>query len=160
MLWDRKTEGRFPEAKELKQRVRDVIDPGKDLGHSEASIDPTTGEEEYAPLEAPMEKKREGFHYLPRHVRHQHASTPRHAPSSSSASGSESLSARAELGSHSTVKIATKEEVIAQKKGERTKARQAALSSGNTVRGTRTGAGNFAVVEKARSASLFAGDAI
>ena len=49
VLWDRKTEGRFPEAKELKQRVRDVIDPGKDLGHSEASIDPTTGEEEYAP---------------------------------------------------------------------------------------------------------------
>lgn len=34
-LWSRKGEGRFPEAKELKQRLRDVIDPGRDLGHSD-----------------------------------------------------------------------------------------------------------------------------
>lgn len=34
-LWSRKTEGRFPEAKELKQRVRDVIAPEKSLGHSD-----------------------------------------------------------------------------------------------------------------------------
>lgn len=34
-VWSRKTEGRFPEAKELKQRVRDKIAPGKDLGHSD-----------------------------------------------------------------------------------------------------------------------------
>jgi predicted Rdx family selenoprotein len=33
LLWDRKTEGGFPETKELKRRVRDVIDPGRDLGH-------------------------------------------------------------------------------------------------------------------------------
>ncbi|ROT40390.1 hypothetical protein SODALDRAFT_330109 [Sodiomyces alkalinus F11] len=33
ILWDRKTEGGFPETKELKRRVRDVIDPGRDLGH-------------------------------------------------------------------------------------------------------------------------------
>ena len=33
VLWDRKTEGGFPETKELKRRVRDVIDPGRDLGH-------------------------------------------------------------------------------------------------------------------------------
>ncbi|KIH92189.1 selenoprotein W family protein [Sporothrix brasiliensis 5110] len=33
LLWDRKTEGRFPETKELKRRVRDVIEPGRDLGH-------------------------------------------------------------------------------------------------------------------------------
>ena len=32
-LWSRKTEGRFPEAKELKQRLRDRIAPGRDLGH-------------------------------------------------------------------------------------------------------------------------------
>lgn len=32
-LWDRKTDGGFPETKELKRRVRDVIDPGRDLGH-------------------------------------------------------------------------------------------------------------------------------
>ncbi len=34
-VWSRKEEGRFPEAKELKQRVRDRVAPGKDLGHSE-----------------------------------------------------------------------------------------------------------------------------
>ena len=35
LLWSRKGEGRFPEAKELKQRLRDRVAPGKDLGHSE-----------------------------------------------------------------------------------------------------------------------------
>jgi selenoprotein W-related protein len=34
-VWSRKEEGRFPEAKELKQRVRDAVAPDKDLGHSE-----------------------------------------------------------------------------------------------------------------------------
>ncbi|KAI0128619.1 Rdx family-domain-containing protein, partial [Xylariales sp. AK1849] len=32
-LWDRKTDGGFPETKELKRRVRDVIEPDRDLGH-------------------------------------------------------------------------------------------------------------------------------
>ncbi|KAF2796089.1 hypothetical protein K505DRAFT_238510 [Melanomma pulvis-pyrius CBS 109.77] len=35
LLWDRKAEGGFPETKVLKQLVRDHIDPGKDLGHSD-----------------------------------------------------------------------------------------------------------------------------
>ncbi|KAL9182333.1 hypothetical protein ACHAXT_012985 [Thalassiosira profunda] len=35
MLWDRKVKGRFPEAKEVKQLVRDCVNPDKDLGHSE-----------------------------------------------------------------------------------------------------------------------------
>jgi selenoprotein W-related protein len=35
VLWSRKTEGRFPEAKELKQRVRDQVAPEKNLGHSD-----------------------------------------------------------------------------------------------------------------------------
>lgn len=35
LIWDRAAEGRFPEMKELKQRVRDVIAPEKDLGHSD-----------------------------------------------------------------------------------------------------------------------------
>lgn len=35
IIFDRKREGRFPEIKELKQLVRDVVNPGKDLGHSE-----------------------------------------------------------------------------------------------------------------------------
>jgi selenoprotein W-related protein len=35
LLWDRKKEGGFPEPKELKQRVRDVIDPTRSLGHND-----------------------------------------------------------------------------------------------------------------------------
>lgn len=35
-LWSRKQEGRFPEAKELKQRLRDEIAPDKPLGHSDS----------------------------------------------------------------------------------------------------------------------------
>jgi hypothetical protein len=35
MLWDRKRDGGFPEAKILKQRVRNAIEPGKNLGHSD-----------------------------------------------------------------------------------------------------------------------------
>ncbi|KAH8658732.1 Rdx type Seleno protein, partial [Tricladium varicosporioides] len=33
LLWDRKAEGGFPETKELKRRVRDIIDPSRNLGH-------------------------------------------------------------------------------------------------------------------------------
>ena len=32
-VWSRKQEGRFPDIRELKQRVRDVVAPGRDLGH-------------------------------------------------------------------------------------------------------------------------------
>ena len=35
VLWSRKEEGRFPDAAELKQRVRDRIAPARDLGHVE-----------------------------------------------------------------------------------------------------------------------------
>ncbi|EIW82236.1 hypothetical protein CONPUDRAFT_122925 [Coniophora puteana RWD-64-598 SS2] len=35
LVWDRKTEGGFPELKVLKQRLRDHIDPTKSLGHSD-----------------------------------------------------------------------------------------------------------------------------
>ena len=34
-VWSREEEGRFPDAKELKQRVRDRIAPGRDLGHAD-----------------------------------------------------------------------------------------------------------------------------
>lgn len=34
-LWERKADGGFPEAKELKKRVRDQIDPARDLGHND-----------------------------------------------------------------------------------------------------------------------------
>jgi len=35
LLWCRKADGGFPEAKDLKQRVRDTIAPGQSLGHSD-----------------------------------------------------------------------------------------------------------------------------
>ena len=35
LVWGLKTEGRFPEPKELKQRVRDKIAPGRALGHAD-----------------------------------------------------------------------------------------------------------------------------
>ena len=35
LIWSRKQEGRFPEAKEIKQRVRDRIAPDRSLGHSD-----------------------------------------------------------------------------------------------------------------------------
>ena len=37
-IFDRKEEGRFPEIKELKQLVRDVLNPDKDLGHSDKKV--------------------------------------------------------------------------------------------------------------------------
>jgi len=35
VVFDRKQQGRFPEVKELKQLVRDVVNPDKNLGHSD-----------------------------------------------------------------------------------------------------------------------------
>lgn len=35
LIFSRKAAGRFPDIKELKQLVRDVAAPGRDLGHSE-----------------------------------------------------------------------------------------------------------------------------
>jgi selenoprotein W-related protein len=32
-IWDRRSDGGFPDIALLKQRVRDRIDPGRDLGH-------------------------------------------------------------------------------------------------------------------------------
>ena len=33
VIWDRVTDGGFPDVKALKQRVRDKLDPARDLGH-------------------------------------------------------------------------------------------------------------------------------
>lgn len=41
VIWSRKAEGRFPELKELKQRIRDRVAPARDLGHSDR---PATGD--------------------------------------------------------------------------------------------------------------------
>lgn len=35
IIFDRKREGHFPEAKELKQIVRDIVCPERNLGHSD-----------------------------------------------------------------------------------------------------------------------------
>ena len=39
LLWDRTSEGRFPEAKELKRLIRNTLVPAKDLGHSDVKTD-------------------------------------------------------------------------------------------------------------------------
>ncbi len=39
LIFSRKDEGRFPEAKEVKQLIRDRIDPDRDLGHSDRKSD-------------------------------------------------------------------------------------------------------------------------
>lgn len=38
VLFDRKTVNRFPESKELKQLIRDSIDPDRSLGHSDKPV--------------------------------------------------------------------------------------------------------------------------
>ena len=35
VVWSRKEAGRFPEIAELKQRIRDIVAPGRALGHSD-----------------------------------------------------------------------------------------------------------------------------
>lgn len=37
LLWDRARDGGFPDINELKRRVRDQLQPGRDLGHVEQS---------------------------------------------------------------------------------------------------------------------------
>lgn len=41
-VWSRRDEGRFPDIKELKQRVRDHVAPERDLGHTDRGR-PTPG---------------------------------------------------------------------------------------------------------------------
>lgn len=38
VIFDRKKEGHFPEIKELKQMVRDLVAPEKSLGHSDKKV--------------------------------------------------------------------------------------------------------------------------
>ena len=37
-IWSRKGERRFPETREIKQKIRDRIDPERSLGHSDAEV--------------------------------------------------------------------------------------------------------------------------
>lgn len=67
VLWDRKTDGGFPETKELKRRVRDVIDPKRSLGHVDKDYGKTsasTAEKEKA--EPKVEEKKPAQHLGPR----------------------------------------------------------------------------------------------
>jgi len=48
LLWDRKAEGGFPETKILKQRVRNHIEPEKNLGHSDTPAKAKAGTEKSA----------------------------------------------------------------------------------------------------------------
>jgi selenoprotein W-related protein len=43
MLWSRKEHGRFPEITELKQLLRDHVDPARDLGHIDRARDRKEG---------------------------------------------------------------------------------------------------------------------
>lgn len=42
LLWDRKVQGGFPESKQIKQMIRNIIAPDKSLGHSDGTIKSTT----------------------------------------------------------------------------------------------------------------------
>ena len=41
-IWERKRDGGFPDVKTLKQRVRDKLDPDRDLGHTDRVITTST----------------------------------------------------------------------------------------------------------------------
>ena len=47
-IWDRSVDGGFPETKELKGRVRDVVEPGRGLGHTDRALNKSKGEWEGA----------------------------------------------------------------------------------------------------------------
>ncbi|SIR05585.1 selenoprotein W-related protein [Rhizobium sp. RU35A] len=49
LIWERVRDGGFPGPKELKQRVRDVIDPERDLGHIDRSSSKNNEEAAKAP---------------------------------------------------------------------------------------------------------------
>lgn len=55
VLWDRREDGGFPETKELKRRVRDVVEPGRDLGH----VDRNHGEKGEEKVEEKVKKVEE-----------------------------------------------------------------------------------------------------
>lgn len=42
-MWERKRDGGFPDVKQLKQMVRDRIDPDRDLGHIDRPHGPAAG---------------------------------------------------------------------------------------------------------------------
>ncbi|OQV08411.1 selT/selW/selH selenoprotein domain-containing protein [Cladophialophora immunda] len=57
VVWDRKTEGGFPETKELKNRVRNIIEPGRDLGHIDRSLKKGSSQQAQAAEAGKLEPK-------------------------------------------------------------------------------------------------------
>ncbi|KAF5521379.1 hypothetical protein CGCA056_v006824 [Colletotrichum aenigma] len=60
ILWDRKTEGGFPETKELKRRLRDFIEPDRDLGHVDRKHSKAPAAAAAEPSSTTMAKDQEG----------------------------------------------------------------------------------------------------
>ncbi|KAL1970536.1 hypothetical protein VTN77DRAFT_4180 [Rasamsonia byssochlamydoides] len=52
LLWDRKTHGGFPEVKQLKSLVRNIVDPSRDLGHVDRALGKENKGAESAPAAA------------------------------------------------------------------------------------------------------------
>lgn len=61
LLWDRSEQNRFPDIKELKQLVRDQLNPSKDLGHSETARPTTLQEEENESMDEKSAQKARDF---------------------------------------------------------------------------------------------------
>ncbi|KAL4942164.1 Rdx family-domain-containing protein [Aspergillus oleicola] len=53
LLWERKRDGGFPEVKELKSRVRNLIDPERSLGHTDRALKKGKGESAQSTSTAP-----------------------------------------------------------------------------------------------------------
>ncbi|KAK9655763.1 hypothetical protein HCH54_000457 [Aspergillus fumigatus] len=56
VLWDRRVDGGFPEVKVLKSRVRNVVDPQRDLGHTDRALRKEHGDSQQQSQEKKTEK--------------------------------------------------------------------------------------------------------
>ncbi|EAW23248.1 SelT/SelW/SelH family protein [Aspergillus fischeri NRRL 181] len=56
VLWDRRVDGGFPEVKVLKSRVRNVVDPQRDLGHTDRALRKENGDSQKQSQEKETEK--------------------------------------------------------------------------------------------------------
>jgi len=58
-VWNRKEKGEFPEMKELKQLVRNIVDPEKHLGHSEGKKHHHHSQQQQQQQQQQQEKEKE-----------------------------------------------------------------------------------------------------
>ncbi|CDS09465.1 hypothetical protein LRAMOSA10825 [Lichtheimia ramosa] len=59
LIWDRKEKGRFPEVKEVKQLVRDIIAPDMPLGHSDRKKPATANDDKETKQPSQEESKQD-----------------------------------------------------------------------------------------------------